>query len=449
MKNLYSSLFLLSFSQLAYAQCSPDLTPPMAMCQNITVYLDAAGSASISVSDIDNGSFDNCSGVSIDASQTSFDCTDLGINNVTLTVTDSASSEIVDQENLNSTTISGWGDVAQSFTAGQTGTMIQLELKTGYNSGQFSTLSIHSGAGNSGPILSTQVIDMLQSGGNSVVTNLITLATPVSVVSGQVYSFVLTGNFGQVTGVNTGGNPYPNGQVLNGGNSPGAPFDTWDMYFRTIIESGANPNTSSCTATVTVVDTISPLVNVATLADIIGCFGDAIDPTVPTANDNCSGLITGTPDVSFPITNAGTTVVTWTYNDGNGNTVTQTQNVILNSVDVSVTQNGAQLTANQSGVAYQWLDCDNSNAILVGEINQFFTPTITGNYAVQVTENNCIDTSACVLVDFTSLGELNLEEKKLIMVVDLIGKKTTITPNTPLIYVYSDGTRERIVKIKE
>ena len=56
---------------------------------------------------------------------------------------------------------------------------------------------------------------------------------------------------------------------------------------------------------------------------------------------------------------------------------------------------------------YEWLDCDNGNTPIVGEISQSYTPTITGNYAVAVTLNGCTDTSACVLVDFTGLESLN------------------------------------------
>lgn len=51
-----------------------------------------------------------------------------------------------------------------------------------------------------------------------------------------------------------------------------------------------------------------------------------LTPTPPTAN---SGAIIATADTTFPITAQGTTVVTWTYDDGNGNTDTQTQNVII------------------------------------------------------------------------------------------------------------------------
>ena len=58
--------------------------------------------------------------------------------------------------------------------------------------------------------------------------------------------------------------------------------------------------------------------------------------TAPTATDNCGGAITGTTTTTFPITAQGTTVVTWTYDDGNGNTITQTQNVIIDDVTAPV-----------------------------------------------------------------------------------------------------------------
>ncbi|MBV7270755.1 hypothetical protein KCG49_16345, partial [Winogradskyella sp. WHY3] len=65
-----------------------DNIDPVALCQDITVQLDATGNASILPSDIDNGSSDNCGGVSLSASQTAFTCADIGTNNITLTVDD-------------------------------------------------------------------------------------------------------------------------------------------------------------------------------------------------------------------------------------------------------------------------------------------------------------------------------------------------------------------------
>lgn len=54
-------------------------------------------------------------------------------------------------------------------------------------------------------------------------------------------------------------------------------------------------------------------------------------PTAPTANNGYGDIFTATPDVTFPITTQGSTEILWTYDDGNGNTVTQTQNVIINN----------------------------------------------------------------------------------------------------------------------
>jgi hypothetical protein len=65
-----------------------DTTQPTAICQDFSITLNASGNASITTADIDNGSFDNCSGVSLTASQINFTCANIGTNNVTLTVTD-------------------------------------------------------------------------------------------------------------------------------------------------------------------------------------------------------------------------------------------------------------------------------------------------------------------------------------------------------------------------
>ncbi|MGB0916595.1 MAG: choice-of-anchor L domain-containing protein, partial [Flavobacteriales bacterium] len=65
-----------------------DPVPPTAVCQDITVQLDASGNATISATDIDNGSSDNCGIASMVVSVNAFDCNDIGGNAVTLTVTD-------------------------------------------------------------------------------------------------------------------------------------------------------------------------------------------------------------------------------------------------------------------------------------------------------------------------------------------------------------------------
>ncbi|SER11255.1 HYR domain-containing protein, partial [Hyunsoonleella jejuensis] len=65
-----------------------DITPPVAICQDITIQLDAAGNASIAAADIDNGSNDACGIQSLAIDVDTFDCSNVGANTVTLTVTD-------------------------------------------------------------------------------------------------------------------------------------------------------------------------------------------------------------------------------------------------------------------------------------------------------------------------------------------------------------------------
>ncbi|BFP39363.1 hypothetical protein FGF1_02080 [Flavobacteriaceae bacterium GF1] len=70
-----------------------DKTAPKAICRDITVQLDASGSATIATSDIDNGSSDNSgTTLTLSLSKTSFGCSDLGDNRVTLTVTDTSNN---------------------------------------------------------------------------------------------------------------------------------------------------------------------------------------------------------------------------------------------------------------------------------------------------------------------------------------------------------------------
>ena len=68
-----------------------DVTAPTVVTQDITVSLDSDGQASISATDIDNGSTDDCSGVdSLSLDISDFDCPALGDTTVTLTVTDTS-----------------------------------------------------------------------------------------------------------------------------------------------------------------------------------------------------------------------------------------------------------------------------------------------------------------------------------------------------------------------
>jgi predicted extracellular nuclease len=64
-----------------------DVTAPVAICKPATVTL-ANGSATITATDVNNESHDECGPVTLAVSKTSFNCSNIGANTVTLTVTD-------------------------------------------------------------------------------------------------------------------------------------------------------------------------------------------------------------------------------------------------------------------------------------------------------------------------------------------------------------------------
>lgn len=118
----------------------------------------------------------------------------------------------------------------------------------------------------------------------------------------------------------------------------------------------------------------------------------------------------------------------------------------------TITDNGdGTLTAN-GGSEYQWLDCNNNYAEIMGETGSTFTPTANGSYAVVVSEFGqlCPDTSDCFMVTNVGINDLGLpvKEKILVKITDLMGRETEPTSNTPLLYIYSDGTIERVFKLK-
>jgi hypothetical protein len=69
----------------------------------------------------------------------------------------------------------------------------------------------------------------------------------------------------------------------------------------------------------------------------------------------------------------------------------------------AVTQNDNILTAfANANTSYQWLDCNNGNQPIPDAIGQVFVAQNPGSYAVQITENGCTQTSACIEVVVTS-----------------------------------------------
>jgi len=83
-----------------------------------------------------------------------------------------------------------------------------------------------------------------------------------------------------------------------------------------------------------------------------------------------------------------------------------TLDLTINSVSDNTTSlSGNSIQANNGSASYVWLNCDNNFTVISGETNQTYTPSANGNYAVELLENGCVDTSACVAITTVGIVE--------------------------------------------
>lgn len=106
------------------------------------------------------------------------------------------------------------------------------------------------------------------------------------------------------------------------------PISTQGTTVVTWIYDDGHGNTTTQTQNVILTDVTAPVADVATLATI-NAECEVTTLTAPTATDVCAGTVTATSNATLPISTLGTTTITWTYDDGNGNTATQTQDVVI------------------------------------------------------------------------------------------------------------------------
>ncbi len=85
-----------------------------------------------------------------------------------------------------------------------------------------------------------------------------------------------------------------------------------------------------------------------------------------------------------------------------------TLNLTIDSVsDLTTSTNGTTITSNNNEATYQWLDCNNDYAIIPGETTASYTANSNGSYAVELTENGCIDTTDCVTISTVGIKRLD------------------------------------------
>lgn len=171
--------------------------------------------------------------------------------------------------------------------------------------------------------------------------------------------------------------------------------------------SCAITGTGGCDGTITlnviVGDLEAPIPTISNLPLITGDCNTIIS-TIPTAIDNCSGTIIGTTTNPLSYTNPGNYTITWNYDDGNGNSSSQTQNVTISSVALpsytSPQQFCIQQNATLNDIVITGQNITWYNALTDGTVLPTNTLLLDGvTYYASQTINGCESARVPVLVN--------------------------------------------------
>jgi hypothetical protein len=99
---------------------------------------------------------------------------------------------------------------------------------------------------------------------------------------------------------------------------------------------------------------------------------------------------------------------------------------------------GNTVTSSISNGTYQWINCNSNNSPIVGATNRNYTLNNNGSYAVEITENSCVNTSLCIEVTTTEI-----DKSDFVYQLDLFPNPTTGEINI----LVKDASTDVMVKI--
>ncbi|MCT4581433.1 MAG: T9SS type A sorting domain-containing protein [Flavobacteriales bacterium] len=128
-----------------------------------------------------------------------------------------------------------------------------------------------------------------------------------------------------------------------------------------------------------------------------------LTPTTSTDTQTACGSYTWIDGNTYTTT-SNTTTYTIPNTAGCDSIITLDLTIVHDTLDysIAVDTTGLVLTANESNVNYQWIDC-NANTLIPNSTQQTYTATSEGSYAVILSNNVCSDTSECLTVVNTSV----------------------------------------------
>lgn len=321
-----------------------DGTAPVALCQSHTVQLDADGNGALSASDLDNGSNDACSNVGLMASRTDFTCADLGQNMVTLTVTDGIGNSSTCQSTVtvedNIVPLALCENLTIELDANGEASLVAVQVDAGSsdNCAFYLDVNINSfSCANVGD--NTVVLTATDDSGNNhscdAIVTIVDAISPTALCQDATVYLDMNGTASLSSGdVNSGSTD--NCGINQLGISINS-FTCGELGANTVTLTVEDVNglSSSCDATVTVVDAISPDLacdNITVQLDATGNVNISAAEVYDYASssDNCEtiNLISVSPS-QFDCGEIGDNIVTLTAEDGSENPATCTATVTV------------------------------------------------------------------------------------------------------------------------
>lgn len=324
-----------------------DNIAPQALCKNITVQLNASGSAMVTAAEVDNGSSDACGIGNISLSKTSFDCTNVGSNTVSLTVTDvngnnsSCSATVTVEDNTAPSALCQ--NVTVQLDANGNGTITAADIDGGSSDNcsvqNISTAPTSFDCGSAGA--TSSMLTVTDVNGNSSTCNAnVTVQDNVAPTAGcqdVTVQLDATGN-ASIAPADIDGGSTDNCGLASLSAAPTS-FTCADTGTgtSTLTVTDVNGNSSTCNAYVTMEDNVPPtaLCQNATVEVDQTLTPSQVDGG---STDDCAVTQLSVAPYIFGCGNIGTNTVTLTATDaaGNPNTCTATVTVVDNNVPTAV-----------------------------------------------------------------------------------------------------------------
>ena len=360
--------------------------------------------------DIDNGSTAAVGLASFGVDVTSFNCSNIGANTVTLTVTDNNSATATCTSTVTVEDNQAPIAICQNITVALNGTGNASITATAVNNGSSDNCSITMSAAptaftcaNVGA--NTVTLTVEDAAGNTDACNstvTVTETTPPTALCQNV-TLVLNGSGSATLTVPQVNNGSTDNCGIATRTISKSAFTCGDLGSNTVTltVTDVNSNQSTCTSTVTVQDNQNPAITCP--SDIVVCSasnsGSVVSYVEPNGTDNCSSTTNQTDGTGltngslFPI---GTTVQTWTVTDIANNSSSCSFNVSVNASPIADFSSAAAcqgeavnfsdestIDVSSSIVSWSWDMGDGSGPItLVDPIHQYAD---TGLYSVTLT----------------------------------------------------------------